>query len=227
MKEFYSERKAGGWPVPCVLGLTASPVIRSDIASLQTLEATLDAVCRSPTKHREELLLHSQRPSLVTVPYSSKTQFSPADYTTSIERLSEARNKLDIMEDPYILSLVAEKTERAKRKLKDAIDKKKTYIQDSMKAFCRRSIEIAMDLGSWAADYYIYETIRRFLAGIVRQGAISQSYNDAEVVYLARIFQDANIHPPRAFEPSDLSDKAQRLVDVLLKHEGDAKGIIL
>lgn len=213
--------------MPHILGLTASPVIRSDIASLETLEATLDAVCRSPTKHREELLAHSQRPSLVTVLYKSRTKLSSADYTTSIERLSTARNKLNIMEDPYVLSLVAERTDRAMRKLKVAIERRKTFIQDSMKAFCRRSIEIAMDLGSWAADYYIYETVRRFLAGIVRQGAASQSYNDAEVVYLARVFQDAAISPPRAFEPSGLSDKAQRLVDVLLKHEGDAKGIIL
>lgn len=227
MKEFYSEWQAGGQHVPHILGLTASPVIRSDISSLEKLEVAMDAVCRSPTKHREELLSHSHRPSLTTVAFKPKTQLSSGDYTESMAKLLGARNKLNIMEDPYVVSLHAEKTDRSKRRLEEALKKKSTYVQDSMKSFCRRSFEIAKDLGIWAADWYIYETIRRFLDGVKRQGAASKSFRDAEVVYLARVFQDADIRPPPTFDSSSLPDKIQRLIDVLLKYEGDSRGIVL
>lgn len=227
MKQFYSEWQARGHHVPHILGLTASPVIRSDISSLEKLEATLNAICRSPTKHRDELLSHSQRPSLITVPFNSRTQLSSDDYTKSMAKLVKARNGLDIKEDPYIRSLRAEKTDRSRRKLAEALKKKSTYIQDSMKSFCRRSFEIAQDLGPWAADWYIHETIQRFLAGVGRQSAISKSFRDAEVVYLARIFEQANISSPPDFEPSSLPDKIRRLIDVLLKYGSDTRGIIL
>lgn len=82
-----------------------------------------------------------------------------------------------------------------------------------------------MDLGSWAADWYIFETIKGFLDGVIRQGATSESWRDAEVVYLARVFQDAAIRPPRAYDQSSFSDKVQRLVEVLLSNSDDAKGI--
>lgn len=227
MKEFYSESQTGGLHVPHILGLTASPVIRSDISSLVKLEATLDAVCRSPTKHRDELLSHSQRPSLITVPFKPKTQLPSCDYTESMAKLIEARNKLDIMEDPYIISLRAEKTDRSKDRLAKALKTKSTYVQNSMKSFCRRSCDIAKDLGGWAADWYIYKTIQHFMAGVGRQSAVSQSFRDAEVVHLAMVFEKANIGEPPPFEPSSLSDKVQQLINVLLKYEGDARGIVL
>lgn len=50
---------------------------------------------------------------------------------------------------------------------------------------------------------------------------------DSEVVYLARILQTAEIHPPLHLEDdSKLSNKVKKLIDVLLKYEGDARGII-
>lgn len=84
---------------------------------------------------------------------------------------------------------------------------------------------MAMYLGSWAADWYIFETIKGFLAGVIRQGATSESWRDAEVVYLARVFQDAAVRPPRAYDQSSFSDKVQRLVEILLSNSDDAKGI--
>lgn len=84
---------------------------------------------------------------------------------------------------------------------------------------------MAMDLGSWAADWYIFEAIKRFLTGVIRQGATSESWRDAEVVYLARVFQAADIRPPLAYDQSNVSDKVQRLVEVLLSNSDDAKGI--
>lgn len=279
MKEFYWASKAKRESVPYVLGLTASPVVRSEISALEKLEHTLDAVCRSPTKHRDELLAYSQRPCLVSITYKTRPSFLPSEHSESLKKLVAARNKLDIMEDPLIVSLIHDKSDRARRQLEKALKQRSTYVQDSMKSFCRsvlfqklslpissryepcscspsssgesgicncfhtthvenralgevhsliiarRSVEMAISLGTWAADWYIFETIKRFLAGIRRQGATSESWRDAEVVYLARVFQDADIRPPSVYEQSSFSDKVQRLIGVLLSNDDGARGI--
>lgn len=137
MKEFYWESKAKKDSVPHILGLTASPVVRSQISALEKLEFTLDAVCRSPTKHREELLAHSQRPSLVSVTFRPRLHISPAEYSESLNKLVGARNRLNILEDPFVVSLMHDKSDRARRQLERALKQKRTYVQDCMKSFCR------------------------------------------------------------------------------------------
>lgn len=227
MREFYREAKDKGNPVPHVLGLTASPVVRADISSLEDLENTLDATCRSPTRHREELLANTRRPSMFNIQYVPKLKVPQNEYTQSMCRIHEAHKGLEIKEDPYIHWLRAQNTDRSKRKLSDAFMKKDTYVQGAMKKFCRRSVDTCRDMGSWAVDWYIFETIRRFLGGVQRQDAISQCYKDAEVVYLARIFQNAKINPPsETYDESALSVKVRQLIDVLINYGGDARGII-
>ncbi|KAL1855798.1 Dicer-like protein 2 [Diaporthe australafricana] len=227
MKEFYREAKDKGNPIPHILGLTASPVVRSDIASLEELEDTLDSLCRSPTRHREELLAHTKRPLMFNIQYNPKLKTPRHEYTQSMVKLHRAFADLDLKDDPYVQWLCAQNTDRSRRKLNDAVMKRETYIQRTMKTFCRRSVEICRDSGSWAADWYISETIRRFLAGIERQRAISQSFKDAEVVYLARIFSNAEIGAPLDFcDDSIISDKVRQLIDVLIKYKGEARGIV-
>ncbi|KUI57727.1 Dicer-like protein 2 [Cytospora mali] len=227
MKEFYWEAKTEGKPVPHILGLTASPVVRSDISSLEELEATLDACCRSPTRHREELLAHTQPPSMFNVSYKGKSQLLVGEFTESMSKIQQALTDLNIVDDPFVKSLRAQNNDRSRRRLSEAIMKRDTYIQKSMKTFCRRNGEICGDLGSWAADWYIYETIQRYMTGMKQQGPSNEGLKDADMVYLARVFQTANITPPSKFDVhSDLSEKVRQLISVLLKYEGDARGIV-
>ncbi|KAK7748032.1 Dicer-like protein 2 [Cytospora paraplurivora] len=227
MRDFYWEAKSRGDPIPHILGLTASPVIGSEILTLEDLEATLDAYCRSPTRHREELMAHTKRPSMYTVSYKARPQILMSDHTISMLKIWQAWGELNISDDPYIQSLRAQKTDRSQRKLNEAIMKRKTYVQDSFRNFCRRNAEFCRDLGSWAADWYIYETIQRFMNGIKRQDGSSESFNDAELVYLGRLFQCVNVAPPPTLnEQSDLSEKVRKLIDVLREYEGEARGIV-
>lgn len=227
MKEYYWREKFNGSPIPHVLGLTASPVIRSDILTIKDLERTLDACCRSPVRHKEELLANTERPLMFNVSYKAEAQLPVSDYTESMAKIQQARSELKLMDDPYVQSLRGQNTDRSRRKLHDAIMKQDTYIQKSFKAFCRRNVEIAQDLGTWAADWYIFETIRRFMAGVKRQDGSCEGWADAESVYLARAFQRANAAaPPKLDKNSGLSDKMHKLIGVLDKYEGDARGII-
>lgn len=227
MREFYREAKDNGNSVPHVLGLTASPVVRADISSLEELENTLDATCRSPTRHRAELLAHTRRPSMFNIEYVPKLRVPRNEYTQSMTEIREAYIGLDIKKDPYVRWLCKQNNDRSKRKLTDAFIKKDTYIQGAMKRFCRRSVDICRDMGSWAADWYISETTRRFLDGVGRQDATSQNFKADEVLYLAQIFLDAKIeHPPETYDDSVLSEKVRQLIEVLTTYEGQARGIV-
>jgi len=46
MENFYHTRKRSDLPTPHILGLTASPVMRSNPTSLGKIENTLDAICK-------------------------------------------------------------------------------------------------------------------------------------------------------------------------------------
>lgn len=186
----------------------------------------MDAICRSPTRHREELLAHTQRPSMFNVTYRGREQIT-VNSTESMLKIQQARAELSLADDPSIQSLRAENTERSRRKLREAVIKQDTYIQRSMKTFCRRNADMYADLGSWAADWYISETIRRFMVAVKRPGAITENLNDAELTYLARVFQNADVTPPpKLDEHSDLSDRVRQLIKVLNGYEGDARGIV-
>ncbi|KAH8756072.1 ATP-dependent helicase DCL-2 [Diaporthe sp. PMI_573] len=227
MREFYREAKNKGDLVPHILGLTASPVVKADVSSLEELEATLDATCRSPTRHRDELLAHTQRPSMFNIEYMPKLKAPLSEYTQSMIKIHEAYTSLNIMDDPYVHHLRAQNTDRSKRELENAFMKKETYVQRIMKKFCRRSVEIFRDMGSWAADWYIFEATSRLLDGVRRQDPISKYFKDAEVVYLARIFQNARIErPSETYDESVLSEKVRQVIDLLIRYEGNARGIV-
>lgn len=157
MKEFYWEAKIHDLHVPHILGLTASPVRKSDIASLEQLEFTLNSICRSPTRHREELLAHSQRPSLFSVTYGSKTILKH-EFTDSMNKIHVERQKArdNILKDPEVLALKAENTPRSIKKLERAIMQQRTYVLNLLGSLCRRTAEISKDLGTWSADWVRY-----------------------------------------------------------------------
>lgn len=64
MQSFYHPQKCRGSAVPLILGLTASPVMKSNTESLEKIEETLDSICRTPTRHRDELRLQVKLPVL-------------------------------------------------------------------------------------------------------------------------------------------------------------------
>ncbi|OBT88022.1 hypothetical protein VE02_02895 [Pseudogymnoascus sp. 03VT05] len=57
--------------VPHILGLTASPVIRSKPSDLEIIERNLNALCRTPRVHRGELLEYVHPPTFVRLAYLS------------------------------------------------------------------------------------------------------------------------------------------------------------
>ena len=174
--------------------------MRSSLKSLEALEQTLDAVCRSPNKHREELIAHVKRPEMHAVPYGKIPQPpDPGELTPNMRGVKRTWDALDINADPRILKLMSDKSTRGQETLRDAYLKKATYTQKRMRSFYTRSTQIYQNLGPWAADYYIHRIVSEFLAQVGEQGleaAIADGWGEDEHQYLSGIIKSIPTSPP-------------------------------
>ncbi|KAK3946412.1 dicer-like protein 2 [Diplogelasinospora grovesii] len=227
MEEAYWPAKRLKQTVPHILGLTASPLMRSNIADLEMLEKTMDAICKSPTRHRDELLAQVNRPKMLVVPCGNTA--SPAEFegvTPAMSSLEKVYRELDITRDPYILRLREEKTARSRRLLGLAVEKHDTYAQKQMRSFCYKAREMLKTFGPWAADYYIHRVVSEFLAPRITDKEFFEGWTRYERKYMAEALQKVEAPNNASQEPRNLSARLQTLLDILVSHEGDPIGIV-
>lgn len=225
MKNHYQVSKDAGNPVPAILGLTASPIMRSKVETIQVLEDTLDAKCTTPTIHREELLKCVKHPQLLFALYGAD---GSSNFTPAMASLQRVYANLDITDDPYIHKLIANGSERSQRELKLALSKRDTFVQNQMKGLCNRSLEIRRELGSWAADYYIMKAKHEFLNRNKSDATSSSHPRNEERRHLTDILHKVDIQLATDFPTmaTETSCKAKVLVRELMSVEGNAVGII-
>jgi hypothetical protein len=235
MKTFYHTRKAEGLSIPHVLGLSASPVMRSDPTSLKQIEATLDAICRTPKAHRSELLRQTKKPTLSEAFYHSlPEEGNLSEYTKTIASLGQAYGALRITEDPYVIGLLKEDTEKSRRELDKVLLNQKTWCTSQMKRFHATSLKVCRELGAWAADYYVAEVVTNYLK-IASEVDDSLSgiwdVSNAEKKYLAKALQEVQITRTKSEFPEAIhliSSKIRKLFDFLLvgQEPNTLRGII-
>jgi hypothetical protein len=149
--------------VPKILGLTASPVMQSDPKSVSKIEETLDAICRTPSKHRAELRREVNLPVLSHVHYQRAPEDSCSNSTKTIRSLGRVVAGLKLSEDPHYINLLKDTTERGCRKLEKVRLNEKTWCRDQMKTLYTTTLTVCKELGSWAADYYVSEVVSKVL----------------------------------------------------------------
>ncbi|KAH1434448.1 Dicer-like protein 2 [Aspergillus fumigatus] len=183
MQDFYHPTltKSGPAAVPRIMGLTASPVVRSNHQELLMVESNLDAVCRTPRLHRQELLKFTHRPHLQQIWYTPTDPAGFRSASLTLGALYHAWENLDIGDDPYIQRL--RKSPLDDRALKKALLTGKTYCREQLRRFVDRSRHIFEELGEWAAEYYIYASIKQ-LRDRVRDSYMSGDWDEAEKAYL-------------------------------------------
>jgi superfamily II DNA or RNA helicase len=217
MTDFYHRSKSNSRSTPSILGITATPNITEDIASMEFLEAVLDAKCISPTKHREELLKCVKRPEIYSITYEAAPCLQ---YTKSMKRLQSEFLNLDIEKDPYVLKLQENPTDRNRRALVRAVEKYDTFVQNQIKGLWGRSVEILQQLGPWAADTYIWKSTSAFLARM-NTDDVFNDWQDAEKRYLAEFLRRISPSRPPTMpqNASEVSDKANALLKELVMLE--------
>ncbi|RHZ69809.1 Dicer-like protein 2 [Aspergillus turcosus] len=160
MRDFYHPTlaKFGSVAVPRIMGLTASPVVRSNRQELLTVESNLDAIWYTPT---------------------DPAGFDSASQT--LRALYHAWETLDIEDDPYIKRL--RKSPFDDKALQKALMTGKTYCREQLRRFVDRCRHIFEELGEWAAEYYIYASIKQ-LRDRVRDSYMTGDWDEAEKAYL-------------------------------------------
>ncbi|KAK4122945.1 P-loop containing nucleoside triphosphate hydrolase protein [Parathielavia appendiculata] len=226
MVEHYAPSKAKGHPVPHILGLTASPLMRSDLNDLELLEQTLDAVCKTPSKHRDELMALVKPPEMKTVSYGAIPGPEGASSATpTMTRLKNVYHSLRIEDDPYFQHLLANPTPRNQNKLNKVILDKKTFCRGQVKSLYNRASDMCDCLGPWAADYYIHRAISTFQQDPDCSHPSTDTLADRERQYLSETFRKVNAQAP-AGAPTALSPRVQALLNALESHQGNPLGIV-
>ncbi|TFK66832.1 P-loop containing nucleoside triphosphate hydrolase protein [Pluteus cervinus] len=241
MVEFYHStppRKAPehhGFVRPMVLGLTASPIFGGDpIKAFREIEKNLDSTICTPLENREELTKFVHRPEFRHFLYrphdSTNTYFS-----TNLATLHEIVSQLDITKDPYIASLKRRLASTQKRtrewqeldqKLSKAIRTENSFTQKGLRDFARTAVDIARDLGSWAADWYVWSVVEKSIYVLDPLNNVLSSWKDSEKAYLLKFLKALVLTQPSmgAEDLIDgLSDKAKVLIRCLLQEKEETE----
>lgn len=229
MQHYYHPLKAtGSEDIPSIMGLTASPVTKQNTTGLEymtnsnylnammlivyrKIEGNLDAICRTPKTHREEMMQFVHRPELETVAFEA----SNWAHSKILQGLLEIRDQLVFQEDPLVRRLKAKENSE---ELQKVLQKQKTPCQTQLKMFFARAETIHDELGPWAADLFVTSCIERVrvLVEGKTQGNMFIEWEYDEKTYISRVLSRVPcMVSPRKGIPDVLSDKAEKLVRLL------------
>ncbi|KAG0159677.1 hypothetical protein PDIDSM_7200 [Penicillium digitatum] len=204
--------RSGPNAVPRILGLTASPVVRSSQNELQTIEDNLNALCKTPRIHRTELLENTHRPHLERINYLPFDEEQYGFGSRLLSSLADCCRAYNIQDDPWIESL---RSKNHTVELTKALETGKTFCSEQLKNFQARSRHIYEELGGWAVDFFISASIDQLQRSI--QDASEMSHLDRmERIYLLELLL-AMPAPVSAEEVNHASIKLEVLLNFLEK----------
>ena len=149
------------------------------------IEQNLSAISRTPKQNREELQRFVHGPEMAVVLHPEEQALPPL----LLQELSQMYLKLDIEQDPYVVSLRSDDVEKY---LKVRLSRK-TYCQDQMRRLVRMATEVNNELGPWTSELYIGLCILRFQAQRRAALSILMDMDDVEQVYLNDLFASLSV----------------------------------
>ncbi|RAL58356.1 hypothetical protein DID88_005773 [Monilinia fructigena] len=223
MASFYHPNRSKT-SLPHILGLSASPVMRSDEKSLSKIEETLDAICRTPKVHQADLRIQAKLPILSIINYIPEAECIA---TRSIASLAMVIQGLNIFEDPCVLNLKKSGSEKSRRELEKILRNHKTYSQVQLRSIYDTSQGILLpELGSWAADYYISVVVTKYLKAMMKKDTSAVlDTADAEKVYIAKALRKVEISPSLSITDR-VSNKAAKLIETIGQQDRPFSAII-
>ncbi|KAJ5152605.1 Dicer-like protein 2 [Penicillium canariense] len=204
--------KLGPHAVPRILGLTASPIVRSNPRGLQAIETNLDAVCKTPRIYRSELLKHVHRPHLECIPYPPCEMAQHGAGSRLLPSLVRCIESYDIRDDPYI-ELLRQRPGKA-LEAEDLVKSGGTYCNQQLAKFLERSNHMYEELGGWATDYFIEASIDQLRRSIEEDTAMTR-LDRTERVYLLELLLGMSL-PEGTMESTHISPKLEILLSSLV-----------
>lgn len=157
------------------------------------------------------------KPSLVKLTYPSG--LSGLRQSQLVSRLYQQRIGLDLEQDPYVKKLRSDAASCEPWKLQEAILGRKTYCQEQLKKLSTRAETICLELGPWAADWYVNACVRKFQQGNSDNTNVLQILDDSEKVYLEQclgsLLSGITDDYLLSVDSKSLSTKVLRLIEFL------------
>jgi superfamily II DNA or RNA helicase len=228
MQDFYQRDKVRGLPVPHILGLSASPVMKSKDQSPQKIEEALDSICRTPQRHRAELMEHVNMPEFRQILYVETMPEFESQGLSALHSLHKTYSEYDMNKDPYIIQLRADESERSQRTLAKVLMNRKTWCSTQLKTLYTTSRVIFQELGTWAVDYYISQVVKKVTRLVSLGNSYLEDWTDAERRHLCGILRPLGSLCKTHETPvgaSTVSNKVQRFIDALPR-DGALAGIV-
>lgn len=229
MQDFYRRNKARGLPVPHILGLSASPVMKSKDQSPRRIEESLDAICRTPQKHRAELLLNVNMPEFRQILYvETRLESWSQGWPPTLHSLCKIYTEYDMNKDPYIIQLRADDSERRKQKMAKVLMNRKTWCFSQLQSFYSTSRVIFLELGAWAVDYYITQIAKKITKMVSIGNIYFEDWIDKEKQHFCGILKplySTSMTHVTSMINSTISDKVLQLI-AALPRDGSLAGIV-
>ncbi|KJR87063.1 uncharacterized protein SPSK_01376 [Sporothrix schenckii 1099-18] len=221
MTDFFHPAVKKGLPHPAILGLTASPVQGKKLEGIELLEGTMHATCVTPTLHRDNLILHTKRPSTfrhICDPGLDNTQSSQhgRNLLALARLLSSLSGGSQIPELSHVNNHFSGMISEGDIK----------WTHKFISSFHRKACTICAYLGSWAAEYYVHQIVRRCISNLSsRLPGENEPYLLAILQFVVtkrprRLTAD-NSHKDHVDFHSGLSVRVQKLVEILCNHEAE------
>jgi Lhr-like helicase len=238
MRDFYhpTKQQQGVDALPCILGLTASPIVRSKPSELRlvsthlsrlfltryrTIEANLDSISRTPRLQRQELLKYVHRPVLCRIDYPRHDEHGLICDCRSLQSLISICQNADIQLDLYCLKINANmKTQCKPGKV---LSNGQNSSEQQLQKFMDKGKHIYEELGPWAADYFILESIKRLKRTVESEKGLCFGREDNEKAYLLEELSQIPMMRLRTDFTADdcppISPKLDQLISFLIKED--------
>ena len=142
----------------------------------------------------------------------------------ALQSLRNVYADLDVEQDPWVIRLRAAANGADSKILRNTLMSKKTKSRDQIKSMLTVANSVAIELGSWAADYYISSCLRKFQSQKHTGLDSFDALEDTEKHYLKKIF--AKVKCPSledALVAGDIriTPKVHRLIDCLTEETNE------
>ena len=200
----------------------------------------MDATILSPRPDPEGVARYVHRPTLKHVQYRRPEYFSQYFSPRSIlpsrnfMALQEVIEGMDIENDPWIKQTRARIAKLSPGSTRDNLDQKlsktvakgDTSTHRGLREFCRAAAAICVDVGPWAADWYVAEVIEKAKAEGGPFQLVVRRWQDAEKHYLMEALEKVSTSlVPVSFDPADIcagcNDRFNVLIEALMKEKLD------